>query len=297
MSQTTSRVKRRSGRLSSANDPESLLGLVDAAVLLGDGAGPSGQPASGTSGESRGTCLAKVGLNGAVCGTPQHLCSVLSHRRKPKEPLPKGAILSVSGKANGEQRGLHRHSKEAMTTTESGRAAVEALLKERPAKQAAYEDESDEDSSSSESDNEYDSAGNWRGQYQNRGEEHRSFGLGDDLEDVNAGDDGADEGDDDDEGADGGDYGEDDGDDDDDDGGNGGGDGGNDDDVEADRLRLIEARLDDLESAVGPPELMAGPSIAETVFELDDAGAEAQRRLARLEEQIELLKGQLREAK
>ena len=34
MSQTTSRVNRRSGRLSSSNDPASLLGLVDAAVPL-----------------------------------------------------------------------------------------------------------------------------------------------------------------------------------------------------------------------------------------------------------------------
>ncbi|EJK51249.1 hypothetical protein THAOC_29596, partial [Thalassiosira oceanica] len=239
MSQTTSRVNRRSGRLSSNTDPASLLGLVEAAVPLEDGAGPSGQPASGTSGEStsrftsrlgskggggrkpsiatndrgrlvndeflQATCLAKVGLNGAVCGTPQHLCSVLSHRRKPNEPLPKGAILSVSGKVNGEQVSLStakfvlpeatdslssrelnqvlqqgdRHRtwnliakggyidiqhlrKEAMTTTESGRAAVKPLLKKRPTKQAAYEDESDEDSSSLDSDDEYDSAGNWR---------------------------------------------------------------------------------------------------------------------------------------
>ena len=144
MPRTTARTTtRRSGRLSSAGAPPSLLDLVDAEVSLEGASSPAGRPASGTSGEStpdvtfrlgskggespglyrgrqvttsflQSTCCARVGLSGTVCETPKDRCAIRSHKSEPKEQLPQGAILSISGNTNGDQVSLSRNQSEML---------------------------------------------------------------------------------------------------------------------------------------------------------------------------------------
>ena len=93
MPRTTARTTtRRSGRLSSAGAPPSLLDLVDAEVSLEGASSPAGRPASGTSGESTPDVTFRLGSKGGESG----------------------AILSISGNTNGDQVSLSRNQSEML---------------------------------------------------------------------------------------------------------------------------------------------------------------------------------------